>query len=73
MLTSNGYTLVYNKQRNQIVIRLPQTWKSLTSTLEPVSDRRTDIEETDLAILLTATQAIFLNGEREEDDETHDV
>lgn len=72
MLTSNGYTLVYNKQRNQIVIRLPQTWKSLTSTLEPVSDRRTDIEEIDLAILLTATQAIFLNGERGKENETHD-
>lgn len=72
MLTSNGYTLVYNKHRNQIVIRLPQTWKSLTSTLEPVSDRRTDVEERNLAILLTATQAIFLNEDRREDDETHD-
>lgn len=62
MLISNGYSLVYNKNRNQIVIGLPQTWKTLTNTLEPVVDRRVDIEEKDLAILLTATQAIFLNG-----------
>ena len=74
MLTSNGYFLTYYKERNQIVIGLPQTWKTLTNTLEPVVDRRVDVEEKDLAILLTATQAIFLNGtstwaERREDVE----
>lgn len=62
MLTSNGYSLIYYKNRNQIVIGLPQTWRTLTNTLEPVVDRRIDLEEKDLAILLNATQAIFLNG-----------
>ena len=62
MLTSNGYNLVYDKKRNVIVISLPQTWRTLTNTFEPVVDRRIDVEEKDLAILLTATQAIFLNG-----------
>ena len=72
MLTSNGYTLTYYKGRNQIVLGLPQTGKTLTNTLEPVVDRKVDVEDKDLAILLTATQAIFLNGtstwrERRED------
>lgn len=67
MLTSNGYTLVYYKNRNKIVIELPQTSKTLTNTLEPVVDRRVDVEEKELAILLSATQAIFFNGERKED------
>ncbi len=62
MLTSNGYNLIYYKKRNQIVISLPQTWKTLTNTLEPVVDRKVDVEDKDLAILLTAVQAIFLNG-----------
>lgn len=72
ILTSNGYSLIYHKNRNQIVIGLPQTAKTLTNTLEPVVDRRTDVEAKDLAILLNATQFIFLNGtstwvERKED------
>lgn len=62
MLTSNGYSITYYKNRNQIVITLPQTWKTLTNILEPVVDRKVDVEDKDLAILLTAAQAIFLNG-----------
>lgn len=62
MLISNGYTLTYYKGRNQIVIGLPQTMSTLTNTYSPVVNRRVDIEDKDLAILLTATQAIFLNG-----------
>lgn len=68
MLTVNGYSLVYYKNRNQIVIGLPQTAKTLTNTLEPVVDRKIDVENKDLAILLIATQSVFLNGERREDD-----
>ena len=62
MLTSNGCTLVYYKNRNKIVIGLPQTSKTLTNTFEPVVDRRIDVEDKELAILLTVTQAIFLDG-----------
>ena len=61
MLINNGYSLIYYKNRNQIVIGLPQTSKTLTNTLEPVVDRRVDVEEKELATLLSATQAIFLN------------
>ena len=75
MIIINGYSLVYYKNRNQIVIGLPQTRKTLTNTLEPVVDRRVDVEDKDLAILLIATQFIFLNGtstwvERKEDEQT---
>lgn len=76
MLISNGYTLVYYKSRNQIVIGLPQTWETLTNTLEPVVDRRIDVTEQELDILLRVTNLIFLNGtstwvEREEDETVH--
>ena len=62
MLISNGYSLVYYKNLNQIVVGLPQTSKTLTNTFQPVVDRRVDVEEIELAILLNVTQAIFLNG-----------
>lgn len=68
MLTNNGYSLVYYKNRNQIVIGLPQTWGSLTNTINLVADRKIDVEEKELAILLAVTQAIFLNRERREDE-----
>ena len=67
MLISNGYSLVYYKNRNQIVIGLPQTGMTLTNTLEPVVDRRIDVTEQELAILLRVTKLIFLNRERRED------
>ena len=70
MLTSNGYTLIYYKDRNQIIIDLPQTSRTLTNTFEPVVDRKIDVEDKDLAILLTAVQAIFLNDERRENADT---
>lgn len=68
MLTNNGYSLVYYKNRNQIVIGLPQTWGSLTNTINLVADRKVDVEEKELTILLAVTQAIFLNRERREDE-----
>lgn len=61
MLASNGYSIIYYKNRNQIVISLPQTSKTLTNTLEPVVDRRVNVEEKELAILLNVTRTIFLN------------
>ena len=70
MLTNNGYSLVYYKNRNQIVIGLPQTEKTLTNTLDSIVDRRVDVEDKELAILLTTAQAIFLNRERREDGKT---
>ena len=62
MLTSNGYCLTYYKTKNQITIRLPQTCETTTNTYEKVIDRRTDVEEKDLAILLNIVELIFHKG-----------
>ena len=70
MLTSNGYSLVYYKNRNQIVIGLPQTWRTLTNTTSPVIDRRTDVKESELMCLLQVVQVIFCKVERREDGKT---
>lgn len=67
MLISNDYTLTYYPNRNQIVITLPQTNRTLTNTLSPVADRRTDVKESDLMCLLQVAQVIFSKRERGED------
>ena len=59
MLTSDGYALTYYKSRNQIIICLPQTCATATNTYEQVVDRRTDVQETDLAVLLNIVKLIF--------------
>jgi hypothetical protein len=66
MLTSDGYCLTYYKTKNQIVICLPQTAETATNTYEQVVDRRTDVMEIDLTVLLEITKLIFHKGEEEE-------
>lgn len=66
MLTSDGYDLIYYKNRNQIIILLPQTYATATNTFEQVVDRRTDVEETDLWVLLNIVKLIFHKGVRGE-------
>lgn len=68
MLTSDGYSLIYDKNINKIAILLPQTWETLTNTCNPIVDRRTDVQETDLWALLNVAQLIFHKGVREDDD-----
>ena len=69
MLTSDGYALTYYKSRNQIVILLPQTYETATNTYEQVVDRRTDVIETDLAVLLNIVKLIFHKGVRVDEPE----
>ena len=69
MLISNEYALIYYPNRNQIVITLPQTWRTQTNTFSPVIDRRTDVKEIDLMSVLQVVQVIFGKVGRSEDDD----
>ena len=62
MLTSDGYSLTYYKNKNQIIIGLPQTYETATNTYEQVVDRRTDVGELDLLVLLEIAKLIFRKG-----------
>ena len=64
MLTSEGYCLTYYKNKNQIIICLALTMQTLTNTCNQIVDRRTDVEERDLWVLLNIAQLIFHKGER---------
>lgn len=59
MIIIDGYALYYEKSRNRISICLPQTIYTTTNTIEPVVDRRVDVEDDDLAIILSVAMAIF--------------
>lgn len=62
MLTSDGYYLSYCKDKNKIVISLPQTYETVTNTYEQVVDRRTDVMEIDLLVILEVVKIIFHKG-----------
>ena len=59
MIVIDGYSLFYDKGKNKISIHLPQTVYTTTNTIEPVVDRKVDVDEKDLAIVLGVAMAIF--------------
>lgn len=59
MLIANGYLLRYVPHLNKIEIKLPQTLETVRSTAEPVSNRRTDVDELELISVLNVVRLIF--------------
>lgn len=57
MITSDGYTIEFYPQSNQVVITMPQTLKTLTSTAVMVSNRR-DLDSGDLKAILAMVKAM---------------
>ena len=73
MIVSDGYSAEYYPQCNQIVITMPQTVKTITNTVQMVTNRKIDITDDDLVELLSALWSINersrrmrLNAETEE-------
>lgn len=69
MIVSDGYSLMYDEKHNRIVIGIPPTMETATDTVTPIADRRTDVSETDLIVLLNIAQLIFCKGLRKEVEE----
>lgn len=60
ILKINGYSICYEITRNRVTIGLPQTMRTFTNTVTPVSaTRRVDLSETDLALMLTYVMNVF--------------
>ena len=73
MIVSDGYSLMYDEKRNFILIGLPQTMETATNTIGQIVDRRTDVTETDLMVLLNIAQLIFHKGERKDGGENERI
>lgn len=56
--TADGYTAIYSRQSNQIIIYLPQTVETLTNTVSMVGNRKTDIGDSDLMVLIELARYI---------------
>ena len=59
MIVGDGYSLIYDMDKNRIVIRLPQTMRTLTNTLDAVTDRKIDINESEQSLILNVVKAVF--------------
>ena len=69
MIINDGYSLMYDKKHNRIVIGIPLTMETATDTVTPIADRRTDVSEMDLIVLLSVAQRIFRKGIRKDEVE----
>lgn len=63
IVSHDGYAIVHYRNRNQIVITMPQTAQTLTNTIGIVRNRKIDLTDADLAILLELTRYLCERGE----------
>lgn len=59
MIVSDGYSIEYYPKRNTIEIVLPQTLKTITNTVQMVTNRRTDITELELTAILVVVMTML--------------
>ena len=59
MIVIDGYSIEHYRNRNQIVITMPQTMQTITNTTAMVVNRRTDITDNELSALLLCVKAIM--------------
>lgn len=65
IISEDGYTISYNKTYNDILIILPQTKTTITNTIGEVVDRKVDISQSELTLLLNVARLIFKRGAKE--------
>lgn len=58
MIVCEGYSAEYYPHSNQIVITMPQTVKTITNTVQIVANRKVDITDDDLCLLVEMTKYI---------------
>lgn len=63
--SQDDYLITYHKEKNQIVITLPQTMETMTNTRTPYCYRRVDVSDEELTLLLNVARMIFNRGEKE--------
>lgn len=58
IVTDDGYSVWYEKNANRIVISLPQTMETVTSTMAMVVNRKHDFTDSELCAILSVIKAI---------------
>lgn len=57
MITKDGYTIEFYNKQNQVVITMPQTIETLTSTTAMVSNRK-NLDSGDLKAILVLVKTL---------------
>lgn len=60
--SSDDYLIRYYKKHNQVIITLPQTMETMTSTRTPYCHRRVDVSDEELTLILNVARMIFNRG-----------
>ena len=63
MIISDGYALRQEIINNRIVITLPQTWSTISNTVNPICNRKLELSESDEVMLLSLIRYIYENQE----------
>ena len=58
IVTDDGYSVCYEKNANRIVISLPQTVETVTSTITMVVNRKNEFTDSELCVILSVVKAI---------------
>lgn len=58
IVTDDGYSIYYEKNANRIVISLPQTMETVTSTMTMVVNRKLEFTDSELCTILSVAKAI---------------
>jgi len=59
IVMSDGYMIRYQKSKNKITMTLPQTFGSLNNSRGKIARRRTDLSQSELALLLYITRLML--------------
>jgi hypothetical protein len=57
-ISSDGYGIMYERKHNRIVINLPPTTQTVTNTVEQIAERKVDLTDEDLILLLEMSKYI---------------
>lgn len=66
MVISDGYSIRQEIVNNRIVITLPQTWSTMSNTVNPICNRKLELSESDEVMLLSLIRYIYENQEDNE-------
>lgn len=63
MVLSDGYAILYEKQKNMVIIDLPPTAETVRDTVSQIVRRKTDLTTSDLELLLMMTKYVCKGGD----------
>jgi len=62
VISQDGYAIEHYRNRNQIVITMPQTTETQSNTISIVRNRKVDLTTEDLMVLLEVTRYLCGDG-----------